>query len=53
MGWECGTCGEKRDGQRFLMGKPERKSPLEKPRQRQEGNIKTEVKQIRRGRRLD
>jgi hypothetical protein len=30
-----------------LVGKPERKGPLGKPRNRQEGNIKLELKEIR------
>ena len=38
--WACSTYGERRGAYRVLVGKPERKSPLGKPRCRWEDNIK-------------
>jgi hypothetical protein len=34
MGGECGTIGEKRNAYRLLVGKPEGKRPLGRPRRR-------------------
>jgi hypothetical protein len=39
MGWPCSTNGEKRNAYRLLMGKPEGKRPLERPRRRWVDNI--------------
>jgi hypothetical protein len=38
--------GEKRNGYRILMGKPERKRPLGRPRRRHVDNIKTDLREI-------
>jgi hypothetical protein len=40
MGRPCSTNGEKRNAYRVLVGKPERKKPLERPRRRWVDNIK-------------
>jgi hypothetical protein len=39
MGRKCSTNGEKRNTYKILMGKPEGKRPLEKPRRRWVNNI--------------
>jgi hypothetical protein len=41
--------GEKRNAYRILMGKPEGKSPLGRPRRRWEDNIKMDLRAIGRG----
>jgi hypothetical protein len=41
--------GEKRNAYRILVGKPEGKRPLGKPRRRWEGNIKIDLREIRWG----
>jgi hypothetical protein len=38
--------GEKRNAYRILVGKPEGKGPLERPRRRWEDNIKTDLREI-------
>jgi hypothetical protein len=38
--------GEKRDVHRFLVGKPEGKRPLGRPRRRWEDNIKRDVQEV-------
>jgi hypothetical protein len=43
MGRACSTNGEKK---RILMGKPEGKRPLGRPRRRWVDNIKTDVREI-------
>ena len=40
MGGTCSTFGEKTCVYRILVGKPERKRPLGRPRRRWEDNIK-------------
>jgi hypothetical protein len=42
----CSTHGEKRNAYRILVGKPERKRPLGKPRHRWEDNIRMNVREI-------
>jgi hypothetical protein len=42
----CNTHGEKRNAYRILVGKPEGKSPLARPRRRWEDNIKMDVREI-------
>jgi hypothetical protein len=42
--------GEKRNAYRILIRKPERKSPLERPRSRWVDNIKMDLREIRVGR---
>jgi hypothetical protein len=38
--------GEKRNAYRILVGKPERKRPLGRPRRRWEDNIKMDIREI-------
>jgi hypothetical protein len=40
MGGSCSTNGEKRNAYRLLVGKPEGKRPLGRPRRRWVGNIR-------------
>jgi hypothetical protein len=40
MGGSCSTNGEKRNAYRLLVGKPERKRPLGRPRRRWVDNIR-------------
>jgi hypothetical protein len=40
VGWTCGTHGEGRCVYRVLVGRPEGKRPLGRPRRRWEDNIK-------------
>jgi hypothetical protein len=46
MGGECSTYGEKRDVYRVLVGKPDGKRPLARPRLRWEDNIKMEHQEV-------
>jgi hypothetical protein len=39
MGWPCITNGEKRDAYKLLVGKPEGKRPLGRPRRRWVDNL--------------
>jgi hypothetical protein len=41
--------GERRGAYRGLLGKPERKRPLGKPRRRQQHNIKMDIREVGRG----
>jgi len=43
MGWTCGMHGEGRGAYRVLVGRPEGKRPLGRPRRRWENNIKMEL----------
>jgi hypothetical protein len=43
MGRTCSTYGENRGAYRVLMGKPERRRPLGRPRRRWEDNIKMDI----------
>jgi hypothetical protein len=49
MGRACSTDGEKRNVYRILMGKPEGKRILGRPRRRWKGNIKTDLREMRWG----
>jgi hypothetical protein len=49
MGRECSTTGEKRNAYRLLVGKPEGKRPLGRPRRRWEDNIRMNLREIRSG----
>jgi hypothetical protein len=49
MSRECSTHREKRDTYRVLVGKPEGKRPLERPRRRREDNIKMDRREIKWG----
>jgi hypothetical protein len=46
MGRTCSTNGEKRNGYRILVGKPEGKRPLGRPRLRWMDNIKMDLREI-------
>jgi hypothetical protein len=43
MGGACGKDGDRRGVHRVLVGKPEGKVPLGRPRRRWEGNIKMDL----------
>ena len=46
MGGACGTYGEGRGVHRVLVGKPEGKRPLGRPRHRWEDNIKMDLREV-------
>jgi hypothetical protein len=46
MGGACGTYQEERGVHRVLVGKPEGKRPLGRPRRRWEDNIKMDVREV-------
>jgi hypothetical protein len=46
MGGACSTNGKKRNAYRMLVGKPEEKRPLGRPRRRWEDNIKMDLTEI-------
>jgi hypothetical protein len=46
MGRECSTCGGRGNAYRILLGEPEGKRPLERPRHRWEDNIKMDLGEI-------
>jgi hypothetical protein len=46
VGGSCGTNGEKRNVYRLLVGKPEGKRPLRRPRRRWMHNIKMDLLEI-------
>jgi hypothetical protein len=46
VGWTCGTHGEGRGVYRVLVGRPEVKRPLGRPRSRWEDNIKLDYREI-------
>jgi len=46
VGWTCGTHGEGRVVYRVLVGRPEGKRPLGRPRRRWEDNIKMDLMEI-------
>jgi hypothetical protein len=48
VGRACSTNGEKRNAYRILVGKPDGKRPLGRPRHRWVYNIKMDVREIRR-----
>jgi hypothetical protein len=43
MGGACSTNGEKRNAYRFLVGKPEEKRPVGRPRRRWVDNIRMDL----------
>ena len=45
MGWACSTYGARRGVYRVLVGKPEGKRPLGRPRRRLE-DIKTDLQEV-------
>jgi hypothetical protein len=46
MGRACSTNGEKRNTYRILVGMPEAKRPMGRPRRRWVANIKMDVREI-------
>jgi hypothetical protein len=46
MGEACSAEGEERGVYRVLVGKPERKKPLGKPRRRREDNITMDLQEV-------
>jgi hypothetical protein len=46
MGRECSTNGEKRNAYRILVGKPEGKRQLGRPRRRWVDNIKMDLREV-------
>ena len=46
MGGACSTYGERRGIYRVLVGKPEGKRPLGRPRRRWENNIKMNLQEV-------
>jgi hypothetical protein len=46
MGGPCSTNGEKRNAYRLLVGKPERKRPLGRPRRRWVDNIMMDLGEV-------
>ena len=46
MGGACGAYGEGRGVHRVLVGKPERRRPLGRPRRRCEDNIKMDLQEV-------
>ena len=46
MGGACGAYGEGREVHRVLVGKPEGKRPLGRPRRRWEDNIKMDLQEV-------
>jgi hypothetical protein len=49
MGAACSTYGGKTGAYRILMGRPEGRRPLGRPRSRWEDNIKTDLQEVRWG----
>jgi hypothetical protein len=50
LGRTCGAYGEERGVHRVLVGKPEGKRPLGRPRRRWKDNIKMDVQEVGGGR---
>jgi hypothetical protein len=46
MGRECSTKGKKRNAYRILVGKPERKMQLDRPKRSWVDNIKMDVREV-------
>ena len=46
MGGACGAYGEWRGVHRVLVGRPEGKRPLGRPRRRREDNIKMDLREV-------
>jgi hypothetical protein len=46
MGGACSTYGEKRGAYMILVGRPEGRRPLERPRRRWEDNIKMDPQKV-------
>ena len=46
MGWACGSYGGGEGAYRVLLGKPEGKRPLGRPRRRWEDNMKMDLEEV-------
>jgi hypothetical protein len=46
VGWTCGTHGGGKGVYRVLVGRPEGKTPLGRPKRRWEDNIKIDLREI-------
>ena len=46
MGWACGAYGKERGVYRVLVGKPEGKRPLGRPRRRWVDNIRMDLQEV-------
>jgi len=46
MGWACGAYGEEREVYRVLVGKPEGKRPMGRPRRRWVDNIRMYLQEV-------
>ena len=46
MGWACGLYGVERGAYRVLVGKPEGKRPLGRPRRRWVDNIRMDLQEV-------
>jgi hypothetical protein len=46
MGGACSSCGERRGVYRVLVGKPEGKRPLGRPRHKWEDNIRMDLQDV-------
>jgi hypothetical protein len=46
MGGPCSTNGEKRNAYKLLVGKPEGKRPLRRPRRRRADNIRMDLGEV-------
>jgi hypothetical protein len=44
--WPCNTNGEKKNAYRLMLGKPEGKRPLERPRRRWVDNIRIDLGEV-------
>ena len=49
MGWACGKYGDGRGVHRVLVGKPEGKRPLGRPRRRWDASIKMALQEVEGG----
>jgi hypothetical protein len=49
MGMACSTNGESRGAYRFLVGKPEGRRSLERPRGKWEDDIKMDLREVKWG----
>jgi len=49
MGWACGAYGSGEGVYRVLVGKPEERSPLGRPRRRWVDNIRMDLQEVRCG----
>jgi hypothetical protein len=46
MGWACSTYGERRDAYKILVGRPEERKPVGRPRHRWEDNTKMDLQVV-------